>query len=163
MSEKSRFNPTLYVMIGIPTAAVIASFFTFYLALRDAEPQLPAQYVSEGQAIEADFARAAIAREAGLRVELSAEFDRVEAVLSFGDTTTPAARAERLLLRLTHVTQPALDRLLTLDRVGETTYRATVSDLSEGPWLVQLEDPDSWRLRSRWSSTTFSLTLGFES
>lgn len=175
IKEKDRFNPTLYAMIGIPAAAVLASFFTFYLALREAEPELPAQYVSEGEAVEADFARAAIAREAGLGVQLQLEAgaagQTLVARIEMREPTAALAAADRLLLRLTHATQPKLDRELVLERSADSLqegppqedllYRAAVTELAEGPWLVQIEDPNAWRLRSRWSTTAFDLKLGY--
>lgn len=165
MKEQNRFNPALYAMIGIPVAAVLASFFTFYLALREAEPELPAQYVSEGEAVEADFARVAIAREAGLGVQLQLESAQtnqaIVARLAMREPTAELSSAERLLLRLTHATQPKLDRELVLERIESGVYRSSVTELAEGPWLVQIEDPNAWRLRSRWSTTAFDLKLGY--
>jgi hypothetical protein len=70
LHTRSRANPALWAMIGIPAATVVASAITLMMAYGGAEPELPARYAWEGAALDQDIARAARARELGLGAEL---------------------------------------------------------------------------------------------
>jgi len=143
-------NVTLWAMIGIPTAAVLASLYTMYLAYSGAEPKLPSRYVSEGAALDADFARAAAAAAAGIVVKIEfADDGRIEAQLEASPATD---LPDELRLELTHTTLPKEDRSITLQRSSESLYTATTSPLPAGRWLGELSS-NEWRLRARLDTT----------
>ncbi len=154
-----RANPVVWIMIGVPLAAVCASVLTLFLAARGAEPSLPAHYSWEGQALEQDQARADRAATMGVGAEL--EFDRsgrVRTTLSFGETV--ATPPPELQLRLTHATLPALDRSVRLVRdAGSGLYAADLPALPRGHWLVELAAAD-WRLRGRFEAPVSYVRLG---
>lgn len=156
-----RHHPIFWAMIGIPTAAVLASFYTLYLAMSGSEPELPPQYVSEGKALDADFARAQRAIEADISIRLDwvrdAQPPHIEAQYRSG---AGASAPATLTLHLTHATLPSLDQQLVLKRVGETSaYRTEVGSLPKGHWLVEVS-ADDWRLRGRLDSSIGNVLLG---
>lgn len=157
----TRHHPIFWAMIGIPAAAVLASFYTLYLAMSGSEPELPPQYVSEGAALDADFARAQRAIDAGITVQLEWLSQRKSAVVSAKYASTSGVPAPEVLrLRMTHATLPSLDQTLELMRVdGSDRYRADIDSLPSGAWLVEVATAD-WRLRGRLESAAGSVILG---
>ncbi len=157
----TRHHPIFWAMIGIPAAAVLASFYTLYLAVSGSEPELPPQYVSEGAALDADLARAQRAIDAGITVRLDWLPPTRPAVIEAtynARSGLPAPR--RLSVRLTHATLPSLDQTLELTRIeGTDRYRADIDSSPPGAWLIEVAAAD-WRLRGRLESTRGSIALG---
>jgi uncharacterized protein len=154
-----RANPVVWIMIGVPLAAVCASMLTLFLAARGSEPPLPAQYSWEGKALEADFARADRAGTLGAAAELEFDTGRVRVALDFSasNEALPAA----LELRLTHATLPALDRAITLVRdAGSGAYWADLPALQRGHWHIEVA-ADDWRLRGRLEAPVSYVRLGY--
>ena len=148
MVDTAGFNPTLWAMIGIPLAAVLASLFTLCLAIDGAEPELPPSFATEGQRLDQDFVLREAARRAGVTVVL--------------DTTSPGrisarlqlARGEpapsRLQLELTHVTDPRRDlQLELLPDGGSGHYASTVAAPLTGRWIARISAPGSWHVIER--------------
>jgi len=156
-----RQHPIFWAMIGIPVAAVLASFYTFYLAISDSEPELPSQYVSEGSALDADFARAQRAIDAGISLNLDfRQAEKAGIVEARYASTTGVPAPEILRLSLTHTTLSELDRQLTLTHIANSDlYRATGAPLPSGRWLVEVS-VDDWRLRGRLESASSVVELG---
>lgn len=157
----TRHHPIFWAMLGIPAAAVLASFYTLYLAVSGSEPELPPQYVSEGSALDADFARAQRAIDAGITVRLEWLRQRQTPVIEAQYVSSAGVAAPMTLnLRMTHATLPALDQTLTLSRVaGTERYQVKVPTLPEGRWLVEVSAND-WRLRGRLESAASDVVLG---
>lgn len=156
----TRHHPIFWAMIGIPAAAVLASFYTLYLAVSGSEPELPPQYVSEGSALDADFARAQRAIDAGITLRITWLQQQPPAIEAQYVSTSGVAAPVTLALRMTHSTLPALDQTLTLTRVaGTERYRTNLDALSAGAWLIEISAAD-WRLRGRIESTGGTVVLG---
>jgi uncharacterized protein len=152
-------NPVVWIMIGVPLAAVCASLLTLFLAARGAEAPLPAQYSWEGQALERDFARARRAESLGAAAEMQFDAGHARVVLDYsaGKDALPAS----LELRLTHATLPALDRAIRLVRDAATgAYDADLPALQRGRWHVELAGAD-WRLRGRFEAPVSYVRLGY--
>lgn len=161
---RSRANPALWAMIGIPAATVVASAVTLMMAYGGAEPELPARYAWEGAALDQDIARAARAHELGLGAELGlVEGDRI--VVQLTRTAAPVQPApRRLTLHLTHTTRPAYDRSVTLMLSADgDRYEGRMDDaLPDARWLVQLDDDrGAWRLRGRLETPGATARLGY--
>jgi hypothetical protein len=155
----SRPIPALWVIVGVPLATIVASAITVWLAISGAEPELPAYYHSEGLELDADLARARRAAELGMRAELAVSTDGAAAVALRFDS--PAVRApDEIELRLTHATLADRDRTWRLRRSSDGLYRGRTAALGDGPWLVQIDAGDDWRLRGRLTDTTERLRLG---
>ncbi len=160
MSEPNPPNPVLWLAIGVPAATVLASALTLFVAYRGADPELPAQYVTEGAPLDADLAQAQRAREQGVTLQ----FD-----LSAGDRLRIEYRSaaglpnpEYLRLRLTHATRPELDRDIRVGREAGRTdaYTAAMPPLERGHWLVQAEESGRWRLRGEIDAPRMRWSLG---
>lgn len=150
-------TPVMWAMLGIPLATILASAVTIFLAVDDAEPLLPPQYVSEGKALDADLALAEAAKRANVRVELAIESSgRIELRLDSNDPSPP----ESLRLRLTHATLPALDRDLILQAVSPGRYVARTTAVNLGTWLVQVDADSRWRVRGRIQAPTARVSIG---
>lgn len=154
-------RPIFWTMIGIPVAAVLGSFYTLYLAISGSEPELPPQYVSEGSALDADFARAQRAIDAGITVRLRRLQQTTPAVMEATYAAKSGVPAPlRLSVRLTHATLPSLDQTLVLKQIdGTDRYRAEIVSFPSGAWLIELSAAD-WRLRGRLESNRGSVVLG---
>lgn len=155
------FNPVFWLMWLLPAAAVIASFATLAIALRDADRALPANYHWEGERLDADFERARRAAQLGItaRIEWSAADGTCTAAL-----TPASAGGEALELRLTHGVDAGLDRMLRLVRVdggpGGNSYRAPCTPLPQGRWRVALQDAaGSWAVRANVEGAPASFEL----
>jgi len=154
-----RANPVVWIMIGVPLAAVCASVLTLFLAARGSEPTLPAQYSWEGEALEQDFARAERAGALGAAAEVGFDAGRVRIALDYGASTEALPPA--LELRLTHSTLPALDRTIRVVRdAGSGAYSADLPALQRGHWHVELAGTD-WRLRGRFEAPVSYVRLGY--
>jgi hypothetical protein len=154
--------PALWPIIGIPLMAIIASVLLVWQATDSADPELPAHYFTEGRALDDDIARGQRALQLGLAIDLV--FERGGEVVA---DISPPADAGYLLpaaldLRLTHATLPTRDRQLTLQRSPDGRYRGRMATLEGGPWLVQLADGDTWRLRARLEGSDGGLRLGVD-
>lgn len=156
-------NPVLYAVIVIPVATVLAGFATLYFAIQSNGHEMPAEYAWEGAALDADLARANVARELQISVLLSITPEgRIDATLAGVDS---ADRPPVLRLTLTHATQPKWDetRELRLQQSESGRYSAEGQPLPAGAWWVEVADGTQWRVRRRVASLEQSLTLGASS
>lgn len=147
-----------WIMIAVPALAVIASFTTLALAIRGAEPELPASYHWEGAALDQDLQRLQAASRLGVTAQLQFEPDGTLALRTrFRDPLyVPPAT---LTLRVSHATLAKQDRSVTLQRDGEI-WRARSNTLPAGHWLLELTDGRRWLLRREFSAPLESLELG---
>lgn len=146
LDRSSTRNPTLWVVFGVLAFTVVASMFLVWVALRGAEPELPASYHWEGAGLDADLARIEKARAAG--VEVDVDWLTGSAITVRVRSTVPIERPTTLQLRLTHATLPERDRLLTLRLdAASGEYRTTLPPLEPGHWLGEIRAGEAWMLR----------------
>jgi hypothetical protein len=158
--RSQRSIPALWPIIGIPLMAIVASVLLVWQATDSADPELPAHYFTEGRALDNDIARGERALQIGVALQLDfARSGDVVAHLSYPQSAPYAAPAT-LELRITHATLPARDRQLSLQRSPDGLYRGRTTPLEGGPWLVQIADGDTWRLRGRLEDDTGALFMG---
>ena len=155
-------NPVVWVAIGVPLFAVVASIMLVFVSVRQAEPELPANYSWEGAALDQDLERARRAAALGAAIGLEFAADgRVVARLAFRDADQ--RRPARLVVHLTHSTLPALDRRfeMPLD-AASGTYAAALPPLQRGHWLIEIGDGEAgtWRLRERFLAPAAHVGLG---
>jgi hypothetical protein len=146
MNEPRRFNPTLWLVIGLPATAVVASFATLIVSTRAGDKPLPSRYHWEGQAYDADQERIAAARRLRIeaRIGYNAASGQCQVVLQGQQTN-----ATRLRLDLTHPTDPRADRHMSLERSG-AIFTAACEPLPVAHWWLELaDDADGWTLRTR--------------
>jgi hypothetical protein len=151
-----RTNPVFWLMWLLPGAAVVAGFATLAIALRGADHKMPATYHWEGEGLDRDFARAQNA--ASLRISLSLEVRDGECVATVRNL--PGA-TETLELSIANGANAALDRFVTLQRVGPAELRAACEPLPRGRWWIDVSDPaGEWSLRTRSEGTLSRVELG---
>lgn len=137
-------NPALWLVIGVPTVAVIASLVTVTLAYRGADAPLPARYHWEGAQLGADQARL----DAAARQDIAMDF-RFDATAGQCRIVLRGAAPPTLQLDLAHATLAGFDQHVTLQRVG-AVYVGACAPLTAGRWWLQLADPGgAWLLRQR--------------
>jgi len=144
--SRSRFNPTVALIIGLPSFAVLASVGTAVIAVTRGDPVLPGEYHWEGQTLDRDFALSQRAVELKVRAVLHLQPAQGECHASLRlNGPMPAA----IEVRLTHVSQPMLDRRVQLRRIAETSdFSAPCTPSPSGQWHVELSDAGrSWSFR----------------
>ena len=160
-AAKPRPNYVVWVAIGVPLFAVVASILLVFVSLRGAEAELPANYSWEGAALDQDLERArrAVALGAVIGLDFAAD-GRLVARLGFRDAAQ--ALPARLVVHLTHSTLPQLDRRVDMPLdAASGTYGAALPPLQRGRWLIEIADGDgAWRLRERFLAQAAHVDLG---
>jgi hypothetical protein len=147
-----------WFLISLPAIAVVGGIITAVIAVRTDDGTVTADYYKQGLAINAEVARADLARELGLAasVQLAGLADgdsvRVELTAARAMPPEPALR-----LRLTHPGRAGADRVAVLARTTvdaderQAVYVGTLQAGSGGSvaqpvaWQVILESP-RWRI-----------------
>jgi len=138
-------EPLVWLIIFFPLSAVIAGFFTLYLAIISKDGLVVDDYYQKGKEINMSLARDRAAARHGLRagVTLDAAKQNVVVQLSAAkDQSLP----DRLELRWLHATRAGFDRTQMLIRSPDGLYRSAIPGLAPGHWYVQVEAQD-WRLQ----------------
>lgn len=145
-----RANFVLWLVIGLPAVAVVASFATLATTILHPESELPEQYHWEGFQLDRDFSRSERATQLGVRAEVVG--------LARGGTCTlilaiRGAAPERLRLMLAHATLPGRDSRVVLELTqrhddGRAAYSGDCSASEPGHWRIELSDAQAtWSLR----------------
>jgi hypothetical protein len=141
-------NPTLYLIIGLPLFAVVASVGTAVVAVTRGDSPLPGQYHWEGDKLDHDFAQSqrAAALHLDARVDLQPRQGVCHLTLALDGNSLPPA----VDLALIHGANPALDRTILFSRIsGTASYSAPCTVLPDARWHVELSDPNgSWSFRA---------------
>lgn len=153
--DSLKTNPVFWLMWLLPGAAVVAGFATLAIALRGADHTLPPTYHWEGGGLDRDFERA---HNAAVRdIELSLELRAGECIAVVRNLP---ADSDTLELELANGSNAALDRFVTLRRVGPGELRAVCQPLPQGRWWINVNDvAGDWSLRARSEGTLAHVTL----
>lgn len=150
-----RANPVFWIMLALPAAAVVAGLATLFIALRHADPPLPANYPTEGLHVDRDFALARAAAAHGIELSWTITGGECTAMLR-NAPDDPAT----LSLLFTNGADPGLDRVILLRRSQPGAYQGACTALPAGRWRVVLEDQAAgWAIRSQLESGAASFTL----
>ncbi len=144
------------VVIGVLSAAIIASFITMALALSGSESPLPEPFHWEGERLDRDFdlAARAAALEVTATLELSGRGGTCRAALRIA-----GAAPRELRVSLTHATRSTLDREYVLHH-GPNGYESACEAVPDGAWYVTISDSArSWRVRELVRGSLDRLTL----
>lgn len=155
--RKALREPMVWLMIGLPAASVVAGLLLVATAVRS----------GGADEVTDDVRRTAQIQVAELGPDAQAHEMKLSAVLSLDKAATQVlpvngdfVRNEELLLMLSHPTDAAQDRQLTL-KPTELGWRAEVLPSSRHDWIVQLAPADGrWRLRGRLKSGQRAAHLG---
>jgi hypothetical protein len=156
-TQPARREPMLFLVIGLPAAAVVAGIATLVLALGGEGNAGDARVRRVAQAQMTDLAPDLAAARLALRAQ--AKVDGNSAVsLRFGGSA-PAAAVLQLALR--HAADPARDRAARLVRAGEGLYLGRLeAPRAVGAYNAELA-PESggWRLVGRLDPSSATLAL----
>lgn len=146
IDSNARFNPVLWLVIGLPVAAIAASFGLLYSAIHSGGADAIADRVdATGEQQIADLGPDQRARELGLSAIMRIDHGTLQALPVGGSFD----RSATLRLSLLHPLQARLDleRTLRPDKFGWSV--AAAPDRGHD-WIVQLASGDGrWRLRGR--------------
>ena len=147
-------QPLVWMIIAIPSSAVIAGFATFYLAVTTDDGLVADDYYKQGLSINRKIAREDAAKGLRLIAEIDVDTDTGFIKVKFNKgkiDTYPSS----LLLTLKHATQQQRDKRVTLQHGIADEYVGAVADgIQEGVWHFELtsnadENAGDWRLAKR--------------
>jgi hypothetical protein len=162
MRVERRANPALYLALGLPLMAVLASFATLGMTIAHPESELPEQYHWEGLQLDRDFSRGQRAADLHVRAQIEG-LDR--GGLCVLNLTMSAAAPQSLRMTIAHATLPARDVNLLFSRVSErslgvATYSAPCASLGMGHWKLELSNFDrTWSIRQSLRGAIGRVTL----
>ncbi len=154
-------EPMVWLIGGLPLAAVAAGIVTVMIAAHDPDSLVNEGHVKQGMAVVTQES-AAEARAAALDIgaRLSLQEGRVQVALTGALDTPPAG----LRLSLIHPTQSGQDRVLLLRPTGDLTYTAFLADPVTGKHRLVLEAEDgAWRLSGEGMLSAVELMLAAKS
>lgn len=133
-----------WVLIFLPTAAVVASVTTLMIAIENKPDLVAEDYYKKGKAINQDLTRIKKAFSLALKYEIDTSQEQ-QLVLrqTFG---TPQNAAVRLNFIHPTITARDFSQLLTASTQG--VYRMDLEQPLKGKWTIQVESFDgSWRIQ----------------
>lgn len=139
-------EPMVWLIIGLPMTAVVASMVTWWIAADGADPLVAEDYYKQGMAITQTMEREARAASLGLNMRLSTHGNELHGQLQGRLDHYP----DRLLLTLVHPSREERDLNLVLIATDHGEYRAALPSIPAGErrLVLQPEDQD-WRLIGR--------------
>lgn len=140
-------EPVLWLVIGLPLVAVIASTVLIRLALRDPADASGSSTRRIAQMQLEDLSWDREAARLGVRAQFQADAARGEVRLRL---SPDAVQPTSLDLAMRHPAQAAHDRVLTLVRDGAQWRARTSSWAATQAWDVQVASPSQrWRVAGR--------------
>ena len=139
-------EPLVWLVLGIPAAAVLAGAAMLVLANATWDGLVDDDYYQRGLQINRSLARDAEAERLGL--EAAVVFPApgvVEARLSTAGNAAAARSGDRLDLRFARAARAGDDIRTYLTRDAGGVWRGTLPELASGKWHVELGN-DTWRL-----------------
>lgn len=139
-------EPWPWLLMAGPAAVVVAGFATLWIAVSSSDGLVADDYYKQGLAINQTLKREATAAQHGFRA--GAQFAdagrRISLKLEAGPgTTLPAI----LQMKIVHPTRAGRDGLVMLRQTGPGNYEGVGPELTEGRWMLVLQDQQStWRL-----------------
>jgi hypothetical protein len=146
------------MLIAIPSSAVIAGFYTFYLAVSTDDGLVADDYYKQGMTINRQIQR----DEVALQLQLAAEAE-VDAATGFVKVVFDKGSLEQyptsLKLGLRHATQQQQDNFIVLQRGIDNQYVGAITTADQagirvGVWYLVLSNAEqdgarAWRLTRR--------------
>ncbi len=152
MKNKWYQHSSVWLIILLPLAAVIAGISTVMIAHDNKVDLVAEDYYKTGKAINADLSKLHHALNLGITVSLTMNGDSGIVSITSGDV----APNQALKISFYHATLSGRDfsSMLSADAAGN--YRFTFPHQIEGKWAVRVEPFDaSWRVQN---NVTFPIT-----
>lgn len=138
-------EPLVWFLISFPLTAVIAGFFTLYLAILSKDGLVVDDYYQKGKEINRSLERDQAAARHGLRAVVQHDAATRQVIVQLS-VRQGARLPDKLELHWLHATRDGFDQNQWLVRSSDGRYRTTFPELAPGHWYVQLEAQD-WRLQ----------------
>ena len=138
-------EPLVWLIIFFPLSAVVAGFFTLYLAIISKDGLVVDDYYQKGKEINLSLARDRAAAQHGLRAGVTLDAAKQQVVVQL-NAAKDQHLPDRLDLRWLHATRAGFDRTQMLIRSPDGSYHSAFPELAPGHWYVQIEAQD-WRLQ----------------
>lgn len=137
-------QPYVWLVAGIPVAAIGFSLSFVYIAVTHQDPVVRDDWYQDGKAINQDLARSDKALALGLAADIRLDSDTGEVMMTV-TSASHAALPDILHLDLVHATQNTRDQHLVMHRAHDGRYLGQLTRLPEGTFQVELSTRD-WRL-----------------
>jgi len=146
-------NPMVWLVIALPSSAVIAGIITLMIAANTEDGLVVDDYYKQGLAINEVISHDRMATELGLSafVDINAETGEIFASLSADKQLTPP---QEISFKLIHRTRSGQDQVTTLMRMGDSSdYKGYVKPpIIKGRWTIHVQSQDLWRLKQDFST-----------
>jgi hypothetical protein len=137
-------EPYVWLLIALPLSAVVAGFYTLYLAIVSNDGLVADDYYKRGKEINLVLKRDQAAASLGLSANTQFDYDLGKIVVNLKKQSGYQV-PDQLSLRLLHATRAGYDQTLVLQRLPDGQYFGLYKSLVPGRWYLQLET-DTWRL-----------------
>jgi hypothetical protein len=139
-------EPWPWLLMAGPAAVVLAGFATLWIAVASSDGLVADDYYKQGLAINQTLKREAMAAQHGYRAgaQFADDGRRISVRLDAEPgTTLPAI----LQMKIVHPTRAGRDGLVMLRQTAAGRYEGVGPALTEGRWMLILQDQQStWRL-----------------
>lgn len=136
-------EPWPWLLMALPAAAVVAGFFTLWLAVTTNDGLVADDYYKAGLAINKTLARDERAHELNLSAHCKLDAEGIVVVMTAREGMILPGR---LRLTISHPTRAGLDQVVDLTGISGK-YHGAIRGLTMGRWQLILEDAaHNWRL-----------------
>lgn len=137
-------EPLVWLIISLPLSAVLAGFYTFYLAVVTYDGLVVDDYYKQGLAINKRLEKQEMANGYGLKPDMQFNFENNKLRLILNSSAS-FNYPDSIGVTLSHATKLGHDQVLVLTRKDNSIYESGFDTLIPGHWNVILEGQD-WRL-----------------
>ncbi len=142
-------EPMVWLIAGLPLAAVVAGITTVVIASRNADSLVKEGYVKEGMTVQGTQEQDRAATRLGLAAHLGSEAGTLTLGMQSGNRAIQWPSL--LLMTLAHPTDAAQDASLVLKHTGQGLYSGALPDLPPGRRQLIVESHEQgWRLKGAW-------------
>lgn len=137
-------NGFVWMLIAFPLAAVVAGFYTLYLAIVSYDGLVADDYYKQGLAINKRLEKQQLATQMGIQAQLQIS-DNGQHVLVNLSSDEQIQYPHTLPITLSHSTRQGHDQETVLNHLGNIHYSGDIQALIPGSWIVSIET-DAWRV-----------------
>lgn len=149
-------EPWPWILMAGPVLAVVAGFYTFYLAAVGADPLVVDNYYKEGLAINRVLARDRMASQGQYRAVVLLNEERTLVRVQLTGAELPS----ELHLHFIHPVRSELDRQVVARSIQPGWYEASAQLADAVRWGLELGDAQQrWRLTGEWRPPASQLVL----
>ena len=135
-------EPYVWLVIALPASAILAGFYTLFLAINSYDGLVVDDYYKQGLAINKRIEKENNAKLFGLDPVLSISGKSIQIELKANSTFDYPKSIE---VTLSHATRQGFDQTVTLIRINEAEYQASIEELVSGHWNV-IMNQQNWRI-----------------